>query len=58
MGRMGLRLTAALAGADVNSRLIDKAGPDTDSDQRAIGFGYIYSEQGQAARMHEMFIVR
>jgi hypothetical protein len=56
MRRVGISLGLAKGAAHGNSVLLDHAGLDSKSDQRAIGSGHIYEVQTTNAIMHRMFL--
>ena len=56
MSRGGVSLGLAKAAANGNSILLDRAGWDSQSDQNAIGQGYIYKVQTKDAIYHRMFL--
>ena len=56
MSRGGVSLGLAKAAAHGNSILLDRAGWDSQSDQNAIGQGYIYKVQTKDAIYHRIFL--
>ena len=56
MSRTGISLGFAKAAAHGNSILLDRAGWDSQSDQTAIGQGYIYIVQTKDAIYNRIFL--